>query len=106
MAHLLAAFNKSQNYTSKAYIYLILCFPCILLLLFTGYVLRADATGYSAGMIALRPDRDGRITGVEGIRTIRQKYGSCIIDEHIPPVGSPTQPVEGGYWANAWMRTW
>lgn len=52
VAHFLAVFNKSQSYSSKAYIYLILCFPCILMLLFTGYVLRADATGYSAGMIA------------------------------------------------------
>ncbi len=52
VAHYLAVFNKSQNYTSKAYLYLILCFPCMLMLLFTGYVLRADATGYSAGMIA------------------------------------------------------
>jgi hypothetical protein len=23
---------------------------------------------------------------------------------HLPPPGSPTQPVEGGYMANAWMR--
>lgn len=60
--------------------------------------------GYSAGMISLRPDRDGRVIGVEGIQTIRQKYRNCIVDEHIPPVGSGTQPVEGGYWANAWMR--
>ena len=52
VVHYLAVFNKSQNYTSKAYLYLILCFPCMLMLLFTGYVLRADATGYSAGMIA------------------------------------------------------
>ena len=52
VAHFLAVFNKSQNYTSKAYVYLILCLPCMLMLLFTGYVLRADATGYSAGMIA------------------------------------------------------
>jgi ubiquinol-cytochrome c reductase cytochrome b subunit len=52
VAHFLAVYNKSQNYSPKAYLYLILCFPCILMLLFTGYVLRADATGYSAGMIA------------------------------------------------------
>lgn len=52
VAHFLVVFDKSQSYTSKAYIYLILCFPCMLMLLFTGYVLRADATGYSAGMIA------------------------------------------------------
>ena len=52
VAHLLAVFDKSQSYSNKAYIYLIICFPCILMLLFTGYVLRGDATGYSAGMIA------------------------------------------------------
>jgi len=52
VAHFLAVYNKSQNYSDKAYLYLILCLPCMLMLLFTGYVLRADATGYSAGMIA------------------------------------------------------
>ncbi|MBT8329224.1 MAG: cytochrome b N-terminal domain-containing protein [Desulfofustis sp.] len=52
VAHYWAVFNKAQNITSRAYLYLILCFPCMLMLLFTGYVLRADATGYSAGMIA------------------------------------------------------
>jgi hypothetical protein len=23
---------------------------------------------------------------------------------HLPPAGTPTQPVEAGYMANAWMR--
>lgn len=50
--HYLVTFNKSDTFNTKAFIYLILCFPCILMLLFTGYVLRGDATGYSAGMIA------------------------------------------------------
>ncbi len=59
---------------------------------------------YSAGMIALRPDRDGQIIGVEGLATIYQKYSEWLIDERIPGPGSSTQPVEGGYWANAWMR--
>ena len=27
-----------------------------------------------------------------------------MIDAHLPPEGTPTQPVEGGYMANAWMR--
>ena len=52
VAHYLAVFNQSQTYTAKSYVFLILCFPCMLMLLFTGYVLRGDATGYSAGMIA------------------------------------------------------
>ncbi len=59
---------------------------------------------YSAGMIALRPDRDGTITGYEGLEKIQARYGEWVIDSHFPPPGSPTQPVEGGYMANAWMR--
>ncbi|MEM7261358.1 MAG: ATPase [Planctomycetota bacterium] len=59
---------------------------------------------YASGMIALRPDRDGQVVGVEGIETVRERYGEWIIDERIPGPGSRTQPVEGGYWANAWMR--
>ena len=59
---------------------------------------------YSAGMIALRPERDGRISGYSGIADIERKYGECIFDAHFPPPGSATQPIEGGYMANAWMR--
>ena len=35
---------------------------------------------------------------------IQQRYGQWIIDSHLPPPGTPTQPVEAGYMANAWMR--
>lgn len=52
VVHYLLVLDKSQTLSAKPFIYLVLCFPCILMLLFTGYVLRADATGYSAGMIA------------------------------------------------------
>ena len=52
VAHYLVVFDQSQGYNFRSYVYLIFCFPCILMLLFTGYVLRGDATGYSAGMIA------------------------------------------------------
>jgi len=58
----------------------------------------------SAGMIALRPDRDGRITGYDGVEEIRQAFGPYIHDMHLPPPGTPTQGVEGGYMANAWIR--
>ena len=59
---------------------------------------------YSAGIIALRPDRDGRILGYEGVQEIEKAFGEWIIDAHLPPVGTPTQGVEGGYMANAWLR--
>ena len=59
---------------------------------------------FSAGMIALRPDRDGRVVGYDGIEQVQQTYGPFIIDQHLPPPGSGTQGVEGGYMANAWLR--
>ncbi len=59
---------------------------------------------YAAGMIALRPDRDGHIRGYSGVDEIGNRYGDCIVAAHLPEPGTPTQPVEAGYMANAWMR--
>jgi len=59
---------------------------------------------FAAGMITLRPDRDGHISGYEGVEAIQERYGEWIIDAHLPPAGTPTQPVEAGYMANAWAR--
>ena len=59
---------------------------------------------YSAGMIALRPNQDGRIAGYEGVDAMQRRYGDWIIDSHFPPAGRATQPVEAGYMANAWVR--
>jgi carbamoylphosphate synthase large subunit len=59
---------------------------------------------YAAGIIALRPDRDGHIRHYEGVDEIRRRFGQWQIDEHLPTPGTPTQGVEAGYMANAWMR--
>ena len=59
---------------------------------------------YSAGLIALRPDQDGEIRGYEGEEEIQRRFGQWIIDQHLPPPGTPTQAVEAGYMANAWVR--
>ncbi|HVV85601.1 MAG TPA: hypothetical protein VHE35_21220 [Kofleriaceae bacterium] len=58
----------------------------------------------AAGIIALRPDRDGRIAGYEGVDAVMRHFGGNLIDLHLPPEGTPTQGVEAGYMANAWMR--
>jgi formate-dependent phosphoribosylglycinamide formyltransferase (GAR transformylase) len=59
---------------------------------------------YACGMIALRPDRDGHISHYEGADEIFRRYGEWIVAHYFPPPGTPTQPVEAGYMANAWMR--
>ena len=58
----------------------------------------------SAGLIALRPDCDGRIVGYEGTHAIAHAFGSSVIDFYLPPIGTPTQAVSAGYMANAWLR--
>ncbi|MEM6792696.1 MAG: ATP-grasp domain-containing protein [Acidobacteriota bacterium] len=58
---------------------------------------------FSAGLINLRPDRDGHVAGYEGMDFLEQ-ISDLIIDHRLPPVGAPTQPVEAGYMANAWVR--
>jgi glutathione synthase/RimK-type ligase-like ATP-grasp enzyme len=69
-----------------------------------GRTVNKASRRFSAGIIALRPDRDGAISGYEGVDEIRHRYGEWILDAHLPPEGTPTQPVEAGYMANAWIR--
>jgi carbamoylphosphate synthase large subunit len=59
---------------------------------------------YASGVVALRPDQDGRITGYTGAEEINQQYGEWVIDAHLPSPGTATQPVEAGYMANAYVR--
>ncbi|HEU4542311.1 MAG TPA: ATP-grasp domain-containing protein [Jiangellaceae bacterium] len=59
---------------------------------------------YAAGLLSLRPDRDGTIVDYEGLDEIAHRYGDLITARHFPPPGTPTQPVEAGFHANAWLR--
>jgi hypothetical protein len=69
-----------------------------------GRTSRRASREFAAGMITLRPDRDGTIAGYDGVEAIHERYGEWILDAHLPPEGTPTQPVEAGYMANAWIR--
>ena len=50
----------------------------------------------AAGMIALRPDRDGTISHYDGVDDVQRQFGEWILDSHLPGSGTPTQPVEAG----------
>lgn len=69
-----------------------------------GRVERRPSRRFASGIIALRPDRDGRIRGYEGLDEVQRKFGQYICRAHLPPAGAPTQPIEAGYMANAWMQ--
>jgi carbamoylphosphate synthase large subunit len=64
----------------------------------------APSRRYASGIVAIRPDRDGQITGYSGVDELQQQYGEWVIDAHLPPPGTATQPVEAGYMANAYVR--
>jgi carbamoylphosphate synthase large subunit len=69
-----------------------------------GHIATRPSRQYATGIIALRPDRDGTITGYSGVDDIQARSGQWVIDAHLPEPGTPTQPVEAGYWANAYVR--
>ena len=59
---------------------------------------------FAAGMINIRPNRDGRIVARHGLEHVLDRYGDLILAQRVPPVGAPTEPIEGGYKVNAWMH--
>jgi len=59
---------------------------------------------FASGIVALRPSQDGVISGYDGVDELQRQYGEWVIDAHLPPPGTPTQGVEAGYMANAYVR--
>src|SRR5215207_8869716 len=68
-----------------------------------GHIPVDPSRRFAAGIVALRPDHDGQITGYSGVEEIQARSGEWVIDAHLPPPGTPTQPVEAGYMANAYV---
>jgi formate-dependent phosphoribosylglycinamide formyltransferase (GAR transformylase) len=64
----------------------------------------APSRRFAAGIVALRPERDGVISGYSGVDELQAQLGEWVIDAHLPPAGTPTQAVEAGYMANAYVR--
>ena len=69
-----------------------------------GWVGGSPSRRYASGIVALRPDHDGQITGYSGVEEAQARYGEWVLDAHLPPPGTPTQPVAAGYHANAYVR--
>jgi len=59
---------------------------------------------FASGIVALRPSQDGVISGYAGVDELQRQFGEWVIDAHLPPPGTPTQGVEAGYMANAYVR--
>ena len=59
---------------------------------------------FATGSVQVRPEREGRIDGYEGLDDVRKVCGPWITQYHLTPAGSPTVPVFKGYLHNAWFR--
>jgi formate-dependent phosphoribosylglycinamide formyltransferase (GAR transformylase) len=69
-----------------------------------GETATAPSRRYASGMVAVRPEQDGSITGYSGVEQLQQQFGEWVIDAHLPAAGTATQPVAAGYMANAYVR--
>ena len=69
-----------------------------------GTTERGLSRAYAAGIVALRPDHDGHIRGYSGVDEVLSRHAEWVLDSHLPAPGTPTQAVEAGYMANAWVR--
>ncbi|HLK00918.1 MAG TPA: hypothetical protein VKU39_13550 [Streptosporangiaceae bacterium] len=69
-----------------------------------GGVSAVPSRRYASGIVALRPSQDGTISGYSGVDELQGQFGEWVIDAHLPPAGTPTQGVEAGYMANAYVR--
>jgi hypothetical protein len=69
-----------------------------------GKVSKSPSRRFATGIVNLRPNRDGVISGYEGLDKARELLGPALMDFHLPNPGTGTQPVSAGYMANAWLR--
>jgi formate-dependent phosphoribosylglycinamide formyltransferase (GAR transformylase) len=69
-----------------------------------GHVGAQASRRNASGIVSLRPDRDGNISGYSGLDEVQARLGEWVLDAHLPSPGTPTQPPEAGYMANAYVR--
>ena len=69
-----------------------------------GTVSGQPSRRFASGIVALRPEHDGQISGYSGVEAIQDRYGEWVLDAHLPDAGTPTQSPEAGYMANAYVR--
>jgi hypothetical protein len=58
---------------------------------------------YSAGLVQVRPDRDGKVLGYQGLAAVEKACGPLIFKRQVPSRGTTTKPLQAGYIYNTWF---
>jgi len=58
----------------------------------------------ATGSVQVRPDRDGRIAGYEGLHDVLAAVKPHEWQHRLPKPGTPTDPIYKGYLNNVWFR--
>lgn len=69
-----------------------------------GRTTQTPSRRLAAGSVQIRPDRDGRYVGHEGLDAVLRDLGPWIYESELPAPGTPTQPLEKGWLVNTWFR--
>lgn len=59
---------------------------------------------YATGSVQIRPPKDGRYAGHEGLEVVQRTLAGSIFDRAIPAPGAPTQALDRGWHQNTWFR--
>ena len=59
---------------------------------------------YAVGSVQIRPEREGRYRGHEGLQEAHRAIGANLVECEIPAPGAATQPLEKGWHVNTWFR--
>ena len=59
---------------------------------------------FATGSVQVRPDRDGRFLGYDGLRDVFDRCRGMILDHRLPSRGTATDPIYKGYLNNVWFR--
>ena len=58
----------------------------------------------ATGSVQVRPDRDGKIAGYEGLREVMAAIRPYLFQHRLPRPGTLTDPIHKGYLNNVWFR--
>jgi hypothetical protein len=59
---------------------------------------------YATGSVQIRPPRDGKYAGHDGVEVIARTLAGSILEHSVPAPGTPTQPLDRGWHQNTWFR--